>query len=194
MSWVSIINNFFLKCTETEARFYLRVLSIVLYEKFLSNFMIPFFVFPSGLLIDQGNFSADLSASKLCESVNWMNCMNHITYLRNVSINLYLRPCSIAIYVKLYLYCLSHFRLFFWFVNCKNLFYNLCIAFWKCQDTHCLYWSVFSTEINRKIIFNCLLLLKQVLLVSRLCELSQGVPEFFLLCLETKARFTIEGF
>ena len=159
--------------------------------------MIPFYVFFSGLLIDQGKFSADLSASKLCESVNWMNCMNHITYLRNV------QKCKHSFIFETLQYCylckvvfvlFVPFQTFFWFVNCKNLFYNLCIAFWKCQDTHCLYWSVFSTEINRKIIFNCLLLLKQVLLVSWLCELSQGIPEFFLLCSETKARFTIEGF
>ena len=36
-----------------------------------------------------------------------------------------------------------------------------------------LYWSVFSTEINRKIIFNCLLLFKLFLLVSKLFESSQ---------------------
>ena len=39
--------------------------------------------------------------------------MEHTSEMsRNVSINLYLRPCSIAIYGKFYLYCLYHLRLF----------------------------------------------------------------------------------
>ena len=46
--------------------------------------------------------------------------MEHASEMsRNVSINLYLRPCSIAIYEKFYLYCLYHLRLF-WSVNCKT--------------------------------------------------------------------------
>ena len=57
---------------------------------------------------------------------------------RSLSINLYLRPCSIAIYGKFYLYCLYHLRLF-WSVNCENLVCKLCITFWKCQDTQTLF-------------------------------------------------------
>ena len=63
---------------------------------------------------------------------------------------------------------------FSWSVNCKNLVYKLCIAFWKCQDTQTLFiLELFNTDINRKIIFNCLLLFKLFLLVSKLYELSQ---------------------
>ena len=61
---------------------------------------------------------------------------------------------------------------FFWSVDYANLVYKLCITFSKCQDTHCLYWSVFTTNINRKIIFNCFLLFKVLLLVSKLYESS----------------------
>ena len=43
---------------------------------------------------------------------------------------------------------------------------------------HCLYWSVFSTDINGKIIFNCLLLFKPFLLVSKLYE-SVNFTSFF---------------
>ena len=38
------------------------------------------------------------------------------------------------------------------------------------RHKHCLYWNLFSTDINGKIIFNCLLLFKPFLLVSKLCE------------------------
>ena len=38
---------------------------------------------------------------------------------RSLSINLYLRPCSIAIYGKFYLYRLCLFRRFFWSINCE---------------------------------------------------------------------------
>ena len=44
---------------------------------------------------------------------------------------------------------------------------------------HCLYWNVFSTDIDGKITFNCLLLFKPFLLVSKLCESSQYIPKFF---------------
>ena len=37
MSWVSKFNNFFLTCTETEARFIFKDFNIVLYEKFISD-------------------------------------------------------------------------------------------------------------------------------------------------------------
>ena len=93
----------------------------------------------------------------------------------NVSINLYLRPCSTAIYGKFYLYCLYHPRLF-WSVNIENLVCKLCIS--VKMHKHCLYWNIFSTDINGKIIFNCLLLFKPFLLVSKLYE-SVNFTSFF---------------
>ena len=63
---------------------------------------------------------------------------------------------------------------FFWSENCTNLGYKLWITWRKCQDTqHCLYWSVFSTGIKRKLIFNWLLLFMLFLLVSKLYESRQ---------------------
>ena len=53
----------------------------------------------------------------------------------NISINLYLRPGSIAIYGKFYLFYFT----FFWSVNCENLVHKLCITFWKCQDIQTLF-------------------------------------------------------
>ena len=38
---------------------------------------------------------------------------------------------------------------------------------------YCLYWSVFSTDINGNIIFNCLLLFEPFLLFSELYKSSQ---------------------
>ena len=111
----------------------------------------------------------------LCQSVElsfWI--MEHTSEMsRNISINLYLRPCGIAIYGKFYSYCLYHLRLFC-SVNCENLVCKLCITFGSVKiHTHCLYWNAFSTDINGKIIFNCLLLFKPFLLVSKLYESSQ---------------------
>ena len=71
----------------------------------------------------QGTFSATLSVSKLYELS--LLIIEHISEMpTNISINLHLRPCSIALYEKFYLYCL----------NCINLVYKLCITFWKCQE------------------------------------------------------------
>ena len=81
----------------------------------------------------------------LCESVNCMNCVFEsqnmslkCPVINKMYINLYLRPCSIAIYGKLYLYYLYHFKLFFWSVNCENIVHKLCNTFWKCQHTQTL--------------------------------------------------------
>ena len=82
----------------------------------------------------KGFFSAALSVSKLYELSLWIK--EHTSEMSsNISINLYLRPCSIAIYGKFYLFYLT----FFWSVNCENLIYKLCITFWKCQDTQTLF-------------------------------------------------------
>ena len=92
----------------------------------------------------------------------------------NGRINIFLRPCSIVIYGKLYLFCLYHLRLFsdlhivkIWYVNYALHFGSVKI------NKHCLYWIAFSTDINRKIIFNSLLLFKLFLVVSKLYESSQ---------------------
>ena len=106
--------------------------------------------------------------------------MEHTSEMsRNISINLYLRPCGIAIYGKFYLYCLYHLRLFC-SVNCENLVYKLCITFWKCQDTQTLfileciqYWHKWKDY------FQLLLFFKPFFLVSKLYELSQQIPQFF---------------
>ena len=45
MSWVSKLNNFFLTCRETEARFIFEGFNIVLYRKFISDSRILFLFF-----------------------------------------------------------------------------------------------------------------------------------------------------
>ena len=117
---------------------YLRALSINFYEKFISSTFVLFLLLLSGLEIVQGTFSATLPASKLYELSLWI--IEHILQMsRNVSINLYLKFCSIAIYGKFYLYCLCHLRDFsgLWIV--KNLVYKVCITFWKCEDRQALF-------------------------------------------------------
>ena len=59
---------------------------------------------------------------------------------------------------------------------------------------HCLYWSVFSADINGNIILNCLLLLKIFLLVSNYMNQVSKFYNFFLTWSETKARCIFEGF
>ena len=73
MSWVSKFNNFFLTCTETEARFIFEGFNIVLYGKFISNSPVLF----TFLLVVQGAFPATLSVSKLYG----VEFLNHRTYL-----------------------------------------------------------------------------------------------------------------
>ena len=132
MSWVSKFNNFFLTCTENKARFIFEGFNILRYGKFISESLIIFLIFLSGLLY----FSVTLSVNKLYKWSLWI--IEHTWEMsRNVSIDLYLRPCSIAIYGKFYLYYLYHLRLF-WSVNWENPVCKLCITFWKCQDTQTL--------------------------------------------------------
>ena len=102
-----------------------------------------------------------------------MACYLILEMSRSLSIILYLRPFSITIYGKSYMYCLYYFRLF-WFVNCTDLVYRLCITIGTVKiHKNCLYGSVFSTDINKKIVFNFLLIFKLFLLVSKLYESSQ---------------------
>ena len=99
---------------------------------------------------------------------------------RSISTNLYLRPGSIAIYGKFYLWCLYYFRFFSGLSNIQIWSINYALRSGSAKiHKHCLYWSVVSTNINRKIIFNCLLLFKLLLLVSKLYEPSQEIPQFF---------------
>ena len=67
---------------------------------------------------------------------------------------------------------ISYFLIFFLrSVNYSNVFYELFVTFWKCQDTHsdCLFWNVFSIDIYGKIIFNCLLLFYYITCLSENC-------------------------
>ena len=93
---------------------------------------------------------------------------------RSLSINLYLKHCSIAIYGNS-IYAVCTISDFFWSVNCKkirSINYALRFGIVKIHEDY-LCWSVFSTDINRKIIFNRLPLFKLLLLVSKLYKLSQ---------------------
>ena len=70
--------------------------------------------------------------------------------------------------------------------------YVLCFGRVKIHK-RCLYLSVFSTDINGKIIFNCLVLYRPFLLVSKLYQLVSKFHNF-LTCSETEARCIFEGF
>ena len=87
---------------------------------------------------------------------------------RSSSANLFLSPGSSAIHGKFYLCCLYHSNHFcgLQFVQIWSINYVLRFGSVKIHK-HCLYWSVNSTNINRKIVFNCLLLFKLLLLVSK---------------------------
>ena len=121
----------------------------------------------------KGLFAATLSVSELDELSLWI--IEHTSEISsNVSINLYLRPCSIAVYGKFYLCCLYHLRLFSGLLMVKICSVNYILYFWRDKiHKHCLYWSVFSTDIKGKIIFSYLLLFKPFLVVSKLNELNQ---------------------
>ena len=67
MSWVSKFNNFFLTCTETEARFIFEGFNIVLYRKFISDSLILFCFFYLVCKLFKGLFQS------LCQSVNCMS-------------------------------------------------------------------------------------------------------------------------
>ena len=82
-------------------------------------------------------FSPFLLVSKLYELSLWV--IELISEMSsNVSINLYSRPFSIAIYGKFCL-CFLYYSDFFWSVNCTNLVCKLDITFWKCQDIQKLF-------------------------------------------------------
>ena len=125
-------------CSEAEARFIFegfKYCSLWKVHFQLFHDFLAFFIWFVNCSMD---FSATLSFSKLYKLSLWI--IEHISEMfKNVSINLHLKPFSIAIFGKFYFYYLYHFRLFIWFANCKNLVYKLCITFWKCQDTQTLF-------------------------------------------------------
>ena len=112
MSRVSKFHYFFLTCSETEARcifkgFWYCHLWKVQYQ--FSNIFLALFHLVCQLL--KSLFSPFLFVSKLYELSVWI--IEHILEMsRNISINLYLRPFSIAIYGKFYSCFLYYFRLF----------------------------------------------------------------------------------
>ena len=67
MRWISKFNNFFLTCTETEARFIFEGFNIVLYGKFISDSPILFLFFYLVCKLCKGLFQS------LCQSVNCMS-------------------------------------------------------------------------------------------------------------------------
>ena len=75
-----------------------------------------------------------------------------------------------------------------WSVNYVLLFGSVKI------HKHCLYWNVFSTDINGKIIFNCLLLFKPLFWSVNYVSWVSKFHNFFLTCSETEARCIFEGF
>ena len=94
--------------------------------------------------------------------MSWVfeSCNKHILEIsRSLSIYLRLRPCSIVVYGKFYLYCLYYFRLFsgLLIVQICSINYALHLESVKIHK-NCLYWSVFGTDVNRDVVFNCFLL------------------------------------
>ena len=128
--------------------------------------------------------------------MSWVfeSCNKHISDMsRSLSINFYLRPCSIAIYGKFCLYCLYHFGLIsglliVWFIN-----YALSLK--VSRYTNVVYIGVYLvlTLIER-------LFLTVSHFLSYFCwsvnYMSQVIKfhNFFLTCSETEARSAFEGF
>ena len=108
MSWASKFYNFFLNCSEIEARFTFEVFKYC--PLWNLRYLFSFFHLVGKLF--KGLFQP------LCQSANCMSwvfesCNKHISEIsRSWSINSYLRPCSVAIYGKFYMYCLHYFKLF----------------------------------------------------------------------------------
>ena len=103
--------------------------------------------------------------------------------------------CGIAILGKIYLGCLYHSRLFSGLQIVKIWSISYALHFERVKiHKHCLYWSVFSNDINRKISFNCLLLYKLLLLsVSYMSQVIK-LHIFVLTSSETEARFIFESY
>ena len=133
ISWASKFRNFFLNCSETEARFIFEVFMYCPLWKL--RYLFSYFDLVGKLF--KGLFQL-LSQSANC--ISWVSesCKKHISKIsRSSSINLHLRPCSVAIYGKFCTVCtISDF---FFSFNCTNLVYKLCITYMMCQDTQTLF-------------------------------------------------------
>ena len=170
--WVSKFSNFFLTCMKTETRFifdefkYYPLWKVhVQYSYFFRLFYLVCKLFKR---VFQSLFQP-------------VNCLSWVFESQNIS-----RRCPVAqalIYiwdlVLLLLKVLSVCTVCtmselsgLWIVNIWSI--NYALHFGSVNiDQNCLYWSVFSTDINRKIIFDCLLLFKLFWLDSKFYELSQ---------------------
>ena len=151
ISGLSKLNNVFLTCTGTEARFIFESFIFALYGKVISNSPILFLLFYIwSVNCSSGFFRAILSVSKLYELSLWI--IEHISEISsNVRNNLYLRPCNIAIYGKFYLYCLftisTMFVLFSGLQIVKIQSINYALYFGSVKIHKCLYWSVFMESL-----------------------------------------------
>ena len=117
MSWLSKFHDYFLTCSETEARF--------MFEDFkcyhswkvqfhLSSLFSAFFIW--SVNCSSHLFSLFLLISKL---ILWVESLVPKMF-RSLSINLYLRPFSISVYGKFDSYSLYLFRLFLICKLCKS--------------------------------------------------------------------------
>ena len=97
-----------------------RLLILSFLESSIPAFQHIFSFFSSSLYnCSSHSFSAILKVSKLCVIIPWT--IGHISQMsRNISIDLYLRSFSIAIYWKIYLCSLSYCRLFLVCKLCKS--------------------------------------------------------------------------
>ena len=145
-------------------------LSIALYGKFMSNTHTFFACFIWSVNCSRDFFS-HFSASKLYELSLWIR--EYISEMSSyASLNLYLRPCTISIKSSICTVCTMSELSGLWIVNIWSL--NYALHFGSVNiDLNYLYWSVFSTDINRNIIFDYLLLFKLFWLCSKFYELSQ---------------------
>ena len=110
MSWVRKFNNFILHVWKLMQDLYLRALILSFMESLFLTLQYFFCFFHLVYKFFKGLFQL------LCQSANCMLSLwiiEHTSEMSsNVSINLDLRLCSIAIYGKFYFYCLYHLRLF----------------------------------------------------------------------------------
>ena len=79
ISWVSKFDNFFLTCTEGEARFLFESFNIVLYGKFIYNSLIPFPFFIWSVNCSRYFFSHFAS-----QEIVSIDSLKHRTYLGDV--------------------------------------------------------------------------------------------------------------
>ena len=111
MGWVVNSTIFFWNARKLRQDLYWRALILCNLWKVHFWHSDTFFAFLSSLKIVQETFSATVSVSKLYGLSLWI--IEHTSEMSsNIKIDLYLRPCRIASYEKIYLYCLYHLSLF----------------------------------------------------------------------------------